>query len=198
MVSPNNVVADALRSAREELLAAIEVAKKESVDATARLAELVADLESCERMIPIMEGRSDPRAGGIGIHSHIRPSQLLGSTTERDAWRRMASLTEGQLVRPTDGAQLLIDAKVGGNEYRKVRSNALSWMSNSHEWASMGEGEGIYRYLGKDGMGLLGDAAGGNEERCQEDLLPINDGDASDPSSPVSPETPDVLGRITV
>lgn len=197
VITPNDVVADALRSSIEEYEVAIVVAEKELADAQARVDDLKAQRAACELMLPVMEGRTGTRAGSAGMHSHIRPRHLADCKTQRDGWRKIATLTPGNLVRPTDAAQLLVDARVGGIDvFEKARSNALTWMYNSHEWENIEEG--TYRYLGRDGLGLREDTEATAEEECHEKPYQTDDGEESPHSSQESPVTPDALGQITV
>ena len=144
MVVSNNVVAEMLRANREEYIRAIQVAKVELADVTKRLELLQAKLKACELLLPDVEGKTGTPAGAKGIHAHIRPSDLLGVKTQREAWRKIAGLSGG-VVRPTDAAQVLIDAKVTDKKYNILRSNALSWMFSSDEWER--KEEGVYRWL---------------------------------------------------
>lgn len=191
MENPGTAAADLIRSMRDGFLVAVEVAKKEVADAKARLADAEANLEASERLLPQAEGRTGPRMGGAGIHAHIRPSQLLGCRTQRDAWREIAALSGG-LVRPTDSAQLLIDANITDRDYETVRGNGLSWMTSAQEWERVEGQDGTYRHLGPDGMGAFHESDEG-ERQWPTDQWPAersqtDDGVESRPISPVNRE----------
>ena len=139
----------------------------------------------------------DSEAGRSQLyHAHIDPRVLRGSRTQAEAFERIAERSDG-IVRVGEASRLVHAAGLAKGKVSSVNSSMSAQLGRSPNWEWVAAG--TYRWLhyesSDDGDLELDDNGG---EECPGEPCPTDTGDASDPSSPVRPETPDVLGRITV
>ena len=155
------------------------------------LADARTDKEAFHRVIAALNQKGNPAARAPGMHDHIRLSQIRDCKNQIEGWEQLARLSGG-FARPSDGAQLLIDAGLSKGKRRSVVSTASNHMSNSDDWERTDAG--TYRWV------LYGasdhDPAGQEGDEWPAELYPTGDGDASPHTYRANGETEVAVGRI--
>ena len=139
-MTTTDIVEEELRQGRDASQKRVELLETELADAR-------KTVEAYDRVLDAH--RSQPRPergsrGGSGLHAGIRISQLSHCQTQREGWVEIARLSGG-LVKPSEGAQLLIDVGLATKPKRETASNGSSWMSNSDRWERVEKG--LYRLV---------------------------------------------------
>ena len=93
--------------------------------------------EAFRYVLAVLNRTRNPTAKPIGIHGHIRPSQIRHYKNQIEAWEEIARLSDG-IARPSDGAQLLIDAGLSKGKRRSVVSTASNHMGGGGSVPSIG------------------------------------------------------------
>ena len=134
-------------------------------------------MDACQTLLPDLYSRAPTASGGTGIHAAVQRHHIVNCPTQREAWKEMARVSGG-VARPSDGAQLLIDAKLTDKPRRSVVSNAISWMNDSDTWERVDKG--TYRLLeGSEGGETWtvecspNDDGGGSRRTFQADGEPV-------------------------
>ena len=132
----------------EELEGIYERHSKRAEKLKEELGKEAAILDACRVMISTIEEENGPNRTSVpntgGLHSHIRSSQIGHCKNQIEGWETIANLSGG-LVRPSEGAQLLIDAKLSNAQRRSLVSTATNFMINSAEWDRVKSG--TYKWL---------------------------------------------------
>ena len=131
-----------------------------------------------------------------GIHAHIRASDITHCKSHIEAWTEIARRSGG-LVRPSEAAQLLIDAGVSKGLKKSVVSSAWNLLGSRDDWEQLGGGSFQWLLFESPDVADV-DAANDGDELWPDEPSPTDDGEESPHSSQESPVTPGVLGRITV
>jgi hypothetical protein len=175
----------------EELQAALTGACAREELLIQELADARTDKEAFHRVIAALNQKGNPAARAPGMHDHIRLSQIRDCKNQIEGWEQLARLSGG-FARPSDGAQLLIDAGLSKGKRRSVVSTASNHMSNSDDWERTDAG--TYRWV------LYGasdhDPAGQEGDEWPAELYPTGDGDASPHTYRANGETEVAVGRI--
>ena len=156
------------------------------------LADARTEKEAFQCVIAALIREGNPMAKTAGIHDHIRLSQIKDCNNQIEGWERIARLSNG-FARPSDGAQLMIDAGLSKGKRRSVVSTASNHMSNSDDWERTEAG--TYRWLLYGASDHNPDGQEGDEWPAE--LYPTGDGDASLRTYPANEATEVAVGRIT-
>ena len=155
----------------------------------------IEDLErACRLLLADIKRNAKSGDGGQGLHAHVRPSHLAHCTTQMQAWVEIACRSGG-FARPSDGAQLIVDAGLSTSKRRSVVSSGAKCMIDSDEWERTSAG--TYRYLGHVGDEDPGPDGSKEEQQWPAESYPTGDGDASPRTCPANEATVVALGRIT-
>ena len=144
---------------------------------------LRAKIAAYQLIIADLNTKTASTTGGSGLHSTIRPSQLTNCKTQRDAWVQIANLSGG-FVKPSEGAQLIIDLGLTKKSRRDVASNGASWMANSDKW--QWTDKGLYRLLDPTAADAYTQK---DEDAWHGKPSQIDNGDASLHTSPANEDT---------
>ena len=168
-------------------------------DACAREELLIQELadartakEAFQYVIAVLVQEGNLAAKTAGIHGHIRLSQINDCKNQIEGWERIAQLSNG-FARPSDGAQLLIEAGLSKGRRRSVVSTASNHMSNSDDWERTEAG--TYRWLLYGASDHNPDVQDG--EPWLAESYVTGDGDESPRTCPANEATVVALGRIT-
>ena len=186
MTTTNDLI-DGLAQRYEEYHAKSTLLRKE-------LAEAEKMEEACRLLLADIKRTSKPADGSRGLHAHIRPSHIARCETQIEAWIEISSRSGG-LVRPVDGAQLLLDAGLSTGKRRSLVSSGAKYMIDSDDWERTVPG--TYRYLGF-AASEEPDHDRQEGEQWPEQSYPTDDGDVSPHTYRANGETPVVVERITV
>ena len=170
-MTTTNIVTDRLRQQWNEYRKTAERLETE-------LDAVKTKMDAYQHVLADLNRKPQPASGGTGLHATIMPSQLVHCPTQREGWVEIARLSGG-FVKPTEGAQLLVDIGLSKKNRRQVASNGASWMSNSDRWER--SDKGLYRLLEHDAGGSPNDENKGDDERHEESHQ-TDSGGASRPS----------------
>ena len=108
----------------------------------------VEDLErACRILLADIKRNAKPADGPRGLHAHIRPSQLAHCKSQTEAWIEIARRSGG-FARPSDAAQLFLEAGLSQGKRRSVVSTGTNYMIDSDDWQRTEAG--TFRYLAYD------------------------------------------------
>ena len=180
-----NILTDQLRERWQHLCKTAELLEQE-------LEEVRRQADAYATVLADLNQQPRTATGGAGLHATIRPSQIAHCKTQRDAWVEIARLSGG-FVKPSEGAQLLIDAGLTNKKRTDVGRNGSSWMAEDDRWEKADKG--LYRRLEYAPDRSPDDDDGGDE--WHDESLPTGDGDASLHTCQERWVTPDGRAPIT-